>query len=226
MGVRGVKAFQGIGFPKERCLEFGYFVEDNLADVSIPRDRLVFVGSLVGLKNVDKILRVMRSYNGRLGLDIIGDGPLRAELESKATGLDVKFLGVRSNDEVRDSLAQYKALLLPSAYDGWGAVVNEALMAGTPVIVSRTSGSSSLIDGPGPDRGQVINANNTNAFARSLQAIEDQDGNDPARYKEIASWARSSISAEAGARYLFDVAESLRRPSSPESLSPIPPWRV
>jgi glycosyltransferase involved in cell wall biosynthesis len=39
----------------------------------------------------------------------------------------------------------YDILILPSRYDGWGVVVNEALQAGVPVVVSKGAGASAMV---------------------------------------------------------------------------------
>ena len=49
------------------------------------------------------------------------------------------------NTKVRLAIEEADLLVLPSRFDGWGAVVNEALGAGTPVLVSDLCGSSYLV---------------------------------------------------------------------------------
>ena len=43
-------------------------------------------------------------------------------------------------------ISEYDVLVLPSRYDGWGVVVNEALMAGVPVICSDQVGAGAVIE--------------------------------------------------------------------------------
>lgn len=43
-------------------------------------------------------------------------------------------------------MSEYDVLVLPSRYDGWGVVVNEALMAGVPVICSDQVGASAVVE--------------------------------------------------------------------------------
>src|SRR5205085_7709712 len=58
---------------------------------------------------------------------------------------DVVFAGTSSSGEVQQSIAAASALVLPSRFDGWGLVINEALMAGVPVIVSNACGAAELV---------------------------------------------------------------------------------
>jgi rhamnosyl/mannosyltransferase len=99
---------------------------------------ILFVGRLVGYKGVDVLLRALP------GLDadtvIVGDGPLRASLESMARELGVagrvRFLGEVDNGEL---LARYRAcdiFVLPSVtrQETFGMVQLEAMLFGRPVV--------------------------------------------------------------------------------------------
>ncbi|WP_197278383.1 glycosyltransferase family 4 protein [Rhizobium sp. AAP43] len=73
---------------------------------------------------------------GRAGvrLCIIGDGPLRAELEK--AGDHVRFLGWRSHAEIADAIKSARAVIMPSRYpEPFGLVAVEAAASGVPVIL-------------------------------------------------------------------------------------------
>ena len=57
----------------------------------------------------------------------------------------IHFLGTKPQTEVPTYMQQADIFILPSVYDGWGAVVNEALQAGCYVICSDAAGASDLI---------------------------------------------------------------------------------
>lgn len=57
------------------------------------------------------------------------------------------FLGVKTNREVQERMRTGDLLVLPSLYDGWGTVVNEALQNGMRVLCSDACGASVLLDG-------------------------------------------------------------------------------
>ena len=59
--------------------------------------------------------------------------------------------------------------MLPSRFDGWGAVVNEALMVGTPVICSDRCGASDLIENG--RNGYVFEAGNARALRERLHSF-------------------------------------------------------
>lgn len=111
------------------------------ATEATPSGRLVYVGRLVAHKRVDVLLEALARLaerGVRPGLDVIGDGPLRAELEAVAERLGISnqvlFHG-RVDAEVRDALvASAAALAIPSHHEGWGLVVLEAAAAGIPAV--------------------------------------------------------------------------------------------
>jgi glycosyltransferase involved in cell wall biosynthesis len=111
------------------------------------RKGFLFVGRLVDSKGVDVLLDAYE----RAGLDpaawpltIVGDGPLRPELEAHAAraGLrGVRFLGFVDDATKARLLASSKWLVAPShAHEGLGLVVLEARHAGVPCIIARHGG--------------------------------------------------------------------------------------
>jgi glycosyltransferase involved in cell wall biosynthesis len=74
-----------------------------------------------------------------------GEGPLRGELESRAVALDVasrvKFLGFVNQTQLPAIYTAGDLMVLPSSYDAFGVVVNEAMLCGCPVAVSDSVGA-------------------------------------------------------------------------------------
>ena len=110
-----------------------------------PEPYLLFVGRLIQRKGLDVLLRAIAGVTPALRLVVIGDGSDRDDLQALASelGLDdrVQWLGRRSNTEARLWMAQAQALLVPSEFEQWGLVVNEAWMAPTLVLGSDTVGA-------------------------------------------------------------------------------------
>lgn len=106
---------------------------------------VLFVGRLVARKGLDGLLRAIAGAKPAVRLVVIGDGPDRVALQAVASelGLDarVRWLGRRGNAEARRWMAQAMALLVPSEFEQWGLVVNEAWMAPTLVLGSDTVGA-------------------------------------------------------------------------------------
>lgn len=113
------------------------------------RDRpvLLYVGRLIPLKQVDFILRAYAPLKDMARLVIVGEGECRGELESMDREMDLNaiFTGRKSGEDLLAWYALGDTLLLPSRVEAFGAVVNEALMAGMTVLVSDRVGSRDLI---------------------------------------------------------------------------------
>ena len=108
------------------------------------------MGRIVRLKRVDILLSALATVTPRNWvLQIVGNGEEKSKLQDLAKSLclseNVVFTGVLDNSRVRKTLAQSDVLILPSDFDGWGAVVNESLLSGTPVICSDYCGAADLI---------------------------------------------------------------------------------
>jgi len=74
----------------------------------------------------------------------VGDGPRRTALEAQVARLDlgghVRFPGFCQYDELPAYYGLADALVLASTHEQWGLVVNEAMAAGLPVLVSERCG--------------------------------------------------------------------------------------
>jgi glycosyltransferase involved in cell wall biosynthesis len=115
------------------------------AAAGMPEPYVLFVGRLIARKGLDVLLRAIAGASSAVRLVVIGDGPDRVALQALASelGLDgrVQWLGRRGNTEARHWMARAVALLVPSDFEQWGLVVNEAWMAPTLVLGSETVGA-------------------------------------------------------------------------------------
>jgi glycosyltransferase involved in cell wall biosynthesis len=103
----------------------------------------------VAKKNLGRLLEAYAGYRRRAGPDawhlvLLGDGALRPELERRIAGLDltgdVLLLGFRQYDELPAFYGLAGAFVHASTTEQWGLVVNEAMAAGLPVLVSNHCG--------------------------------------------------------------------------------------
>jgi glycosyltransferase involved in cell wall biosynthesis len=111
--------------------------------------RFLFMGRLVDWKRLDWAIRALGNVPGAY-LDVIGDGPMRAEWMRLAASLNLSdricFLGWMPQHECAQHLRSATALLLPSIYECGGAVVLEAMATGTPVIAVAWGGPTDYLD--------------------------------------------------------------------------------
>jgi glycosyltransferase involved in cell wall biosynthesis len=206
IGGVGCEFFSRIGFPKEKIVPFGYYLDvPQLAIASSrPADgivRLVSAGQLIHRKGIDLLLRACGELpaNG-WRLDCYGDGPERPRLEQRVRSLGladrVAFHGVVSNDEMQPTLAQADCAVLPSRFDGWGMLVNESLAAGTPVICTAECGAAVLVSSARlgsvvqPDSVDALSAALAHAVARGPVQPQDRAAiNADAAAHMSATWA-------------------------------------
>jgi glycosyltransferase involved in cell wall biosynthesis len=107
-------------------------------DPLTPRSReplFLALGRLTEYKRIDMLLRLWERVRHVVGgkLVIAGDGPERSRLEALA-GPDVIFTGRVSEEEKHRLLCSAWLLLHPALIEGWGIVITEAAIRGTPAI--------------------------------------------------------------------------------------------
>lgn len=100
--------------------------------------RYICVARLIDCKNLRFLVEKFNS-NGLL-LTIVGQGELEAELRAIAKP-NITFTGFIDNDKLGEIYQQHDVFILPSTYEPWGLVVEEALYWGLPVIVSNRVGA-------------------------------------------------------------------------------------
>lgn len=139
---------------------------------------LIFVGRLAGVKGVpvllDALSHLVEDFPG-LRVTLIGDGPERADLETRAQemglGKMVTFAGYMSQDAVAEALAGADALVLPSFAEGVPVTLMEAMASGLPVLATRVGGISELVeDGVS---GYLVPPGNVEALTRRMRDLLD-----------------------------------------------------
>ena len=113
-------------------------------EAKIEREAITYVGRLHRAKNVGKLLPAMRDVldeNPGLCAWIIGDGPLRSELESLVASEErIQFLGALAPTEVRDRLRRSRVFVSANPTEPFGIVYLEALSQGCQVIMPASGG--------------------------------------------------------------------------------------
>jgi len=107
--------------------------------------RVVFVGALRPEKNLEALVEA--SALAGVGLDIVGDGPLRRTLEEAAARheADVTFLGKMSTGDLPEVLRRYPVFALPSLYEGHPKALIEAMGCGLAVLGADVPGIRELL---------------------------------------------------------------------------------
>ncbi|MBE9114781.1 glycosyltransferase [Lusitaniella coriacea LEGE 07157] len=103
-----------------------------------------------------------------------GDGEMRGELEAEAEKLQVrdrvKFLGFLSQSQLPEAYRSADLFILPSEYEPFGVVVNEAMLCGCPVLASDRVGAREELIWEG-ETGFIYPCGDIDAIAQILQSI-------------------------------------------------------
>lgn len=203
------------GMERSLVYPFAYFLKEpkinNLLNTSIKKNkkrsfRFIFVGQLINRKKVDLLIKAIAALKlQEIELWIIGGGPEEKRLRSLANILlpkKVSWLGVIPIKKIPAVIHQADCLVLPSRFDGWGAVVQEALMVGTPVVCSDKCGSSVVVEAS--KVGSVFSANNLQALINSLSNQYEKGVISSKQRQKIIKWSRC-LGANSGAKYLESI---------------------
>ena len=148
------------------------------------RPRILYVGRLVEKKGVAYLIEAfsqVRAHVPDAELVIVGDGPLRQQLETLASqvAVPVQFAGSMERDGIRRQLDEARVFCLPSVTaqngdaEGFGLVLLEAQASGIPVVTSAQGGAQEgIIEGI---TGLSFTERDTNALARHLTTLLTDD---------------------------------------------------
>ncbi len=127
-------------------------------------------------KGLDVLLRAFASIanlHRQLKLVLVGDGPLRKELQDLATSLElngqVSFAGSRDRTDVAGFLHGCEVFVLPSRSEPFGIAIIEAMACGKPVVATKTGGIPEIIEN-GHD-GLLVEPDNAAELADAIQRL-------------------------------------------------------
>lgn len=106
-------------------------------------ENVVFIGSLIKRKNLNDILDLAKHFNN-ITFNIIGDGPIKDELENKST-TNVNFFGKLNSYEISNHLQNMDLHILLSRSEGFPKVILETASSAIPSILYDDYGADSWI---------------------------------------------------------------------------------
>jgi glycosyltransferase involved in cell wall biosynthesis len=175
------------------------FVSDGAERRNAP-PRLVTVASLIerkGHRHLIAALAGLRQAGRSLPLDVIGDGPLRPELEALARSLRVDdlvtFHGAKEKADVAAALRRADVFVLASLWENLPCVMLEAMSTGLPIVATRVGGVPEVVD---PGQGILVVPGSADALADGLGEIvsnlADYD-REQLRAKAVSGFGYSAI---------------------------------
>ncbi|MDG1934064.1 MAG: glycosyltransferase family 4 protein [Flavobacteriales bacterium] len=125
----------------------------------------LYVGRLIKRKNVESLINVFNKKfsENKVVLKIIGSGREESSLRNKYSSSKVIFLGPLFENELIKEYHSASCFVIPSLFEPWGLVVNEALSASLPVISLENIGANF----------DLIKSKNTGEIASDMNTFGD-----------------------------------------------------
>jgi glycosyltransferase involved in cell wall biosynthesis len=196
------------GYPEQKLIVRYIGIDCDKFAAAPAADReenlILFVARLVEKKGCEYLIRAaaqLRARHHEVRLVIIGDGPLRSELEQLALNLRIpaEFLGVQGPDAVREWMQRAQVLCNPSVTagngdtEGLGMVFAEAQATGLPVVSTQHGGIP-----------EVIRDGETGLLARE-RSVEELASHLERMLVDRAFWDACSERAKRWIREQFDI---------------------
>jgi glycosyltransferase involved in cell wall biosynthesis len=145
------------------------------------RRRLVYSGRLSPVKRVDLLIEAfiqLAPQRPAWDLVVVGDGPLRQTLQQRVpAALRQRVVWAGFIDDQPTVSAIYRTcqvLVLPSDFEPWALVINEAAAAGMAIVASDIVGAAAELVRDGVN-GRIFPAGDAAALLRCLLEVADQD---------------------------------------------------
>lgn len=141
------KKFVEGGLPAEKIVVKPNFVHPDPGVGEHRGGYALFVGRLSAEKGTATLLNAWERTGGCGRLRIVGDGPMREQIQRAAERIaGVEYLGRRTVEEVYALMAEAEVLIFPSEwYETFGRVAVEAFAKGTPVIAANIGAIAELV---------------------------------------------------------------------------------
>lgn len=136
----------------------------------------LFIGRFHPIKGLDVLINNFSKIRRKDEvLILVGDGPLKKELKQQiiSLGLEESVLlpGKFEGDKLFGWYKVADLFILPSVHEPFGAVVNESLILGTPVLCSSVAGATYFIEKR--ENGLIFNAKDDNDFFMKFNEARD-----------------------------------------------------
>jgi glycosyltransferase involved in cell wall biosynthesis len=201
-----------LGYDGDRVW-YGLYCPDyaGFSAVRLPNDaerarRFLFAARLVYDKGLDLLVDAYQKYRRTVSdpwpLDVVGVGPLSYLLENQP-GIAVH--GFIQPDRLPSFLAKAGCFLLPSVHEHWGVAIQEATVAGLPVICSEECGASVhyVVDGY---NGCVVRTGSAESLLQAMVKIATASPSDLLRMSVASITLSEQLTPKRWAEYIVQKA--------------------
>ncbi len=229
MGQSGVRWYEFAGYSSSRIFPFIYVTERPVSTPESSNDwektetfHILYLGHFIRRKDGITAIRALAGISDLdWQFDLVGNGTELERWQNAAAknGIAdrIRFHQAVNNRMIGNLLKHTDLLLLPSRFDGWGAVVNEALMCGVPVVCSDNCGAADLLRDP--SRGSTFKAGSVESLRSILRGWIERGRRDEESSARIRQWS-SAIEGAQIARYLVEIIKYVQVGGQ----RPSPPW--
>jgi glycosyltransferase involved in cell wall biosynthesis len=216
------------GLPRDRIFVKPNFVYPDPGTPAPKQDYAIFVGRLSEEKGPQILLRAWTHLERPIPLLVVGDGPLRAELETYARdkGLShVSFRGRLPQSETRRAIQSASFLIQPSqCYENFPMAIVEAFATGTPVVCTGMGAMREIVeDGR---TGLHFQRGSSEELAQKAAWLHEHPSNTREMGMEAREEFEANFTAERNHSLLMDIYRRVSQPHSTaaavEALSPFP----
>jgi Glycosyltransferase len=231
VSAKGVNMFKKFGWPNDKVFPFLYvppinseILKQSKKEIKFPI-KMLYVGRFdAKAKGVDILMRAMDKLpKDNLSLEVVGGyGKIKDEVIDWAKSKsNVSFGGSWPSSEVCERMKEYDICIIPSKYDGWNVNPNDAIRAGTGIIITDNSGSDDLIRSS--NSGIVIKSNSVNALVDAIKLVM-KEPNLIIKWSENANKYANKISPNCASDYFIAVLQYVFEKNVKER--PKAPWLI
>ncbi|SNS74198.1 Glycosyltransferase involved in cell wall bisynthesis [Noviherbaspirillum humi] len=226
----GIRLFESYGIAEDRCYKSCLCV-DNGHFAPPPGVKkqydFLFCGRIEPVKNplfaLEVALKTARQLGRRVSMLVVGTGAQEEELRRAAAAcsdqVKVDYQGFTAHENLPSIYHSARIFMLPSLWEPWGVVVNEACASGVPVIVSPHAGANELVD---QGRNGYIEALDASAWARRCtQLLSNSD--EWQSFSQAALRRVSEYSYANSAKGFIDACHAARGALGRADIAPVRP---
>jgi len=159
----------------------------------------LYVGRMEPHKSIQQLITSFKQILTKFPqakLLLVGDGSLNKEVQSEAAKeRNICYAGRLSGDQLLNAYCIANVFVLPSIFEPWGLVINEAMAAGLPVIASNRAGCiDDLVEHE--ETGLIIDPENPEELKTQMEAIVGNEEKvrdmGQASLEKIAMWTKTN----------------------------------